>query len=310
MRNPSSDLRSSRASACGRPSPAMIVALRGAVRRPLRRCVRGGHARQHSVGASQLKTFAVTNPKLASNVGRLPQDHARARSASTGVNRIEVQLRLKSTCATRPGDQRRRRQRQGDLRPPLRPMRPTAARVRSTDADDVDRCDRFDAAAGRRLRVHGAGQPVHHGDAAHRHNAAAQHVVVTCTLQAGTSTTATRPRSVSFDLPCRRAARPLRRCRRVDPADRRCAEQHSAAATDVRADQRRTARADGQRVHESGDHDGPGPDLRDQLGAATTATARPRPRPHDHDPRRSPVARRRHARRAAAARCSRRDLEG
>ena len=84
----------------------------------------------HSVGATQLKSFAVTNPKLGgvNSVGS-----RKIMPGAVGfyrVNRTEVQLRLKNACASGPGDHRRRRQRQchlraGDVRrptahPPLR----------------------------------------------------------------------------------------------------------------------------------------------------------------------------------------------
>ena len=69
----------------------------------------------NSVGAAQLKTFAVTNPKLGTNaVGS-----RKIKPGAVGfyrVNRNEVQLRVTRHLRDRPGDELGQRQRQRHLR--------------------------------------------------------------------------------------------------------------------------------------------------------------------------------------------------
>ena len=96
MRKPKSVVRGS-VGRLRRPSPAMAVALVA-----LFVALSGGAYAAvalpaHSVGATQLKTFAVTNPKLANNaVGS-----RKIMPGAVGfyrVNRSEVQLRVTGTC--------------------------------------------------------------------------------------------------------------------------------------------------------------------------------------------------------------------
>lgn len=82
-----------------RPSPAMAVALVALFLSAGGVSYAAVTLPAHSVGAAQLKTFAVTNPKLHNNsVGS-----RKIMPGAVGfyrVNRREVQLRLKNGCAT------------------------------------------------------------------------------------------------------------------------------------------------------------------------------------------------------------------
>ena len=96
MRKPSSVLRSS-ARRLRRPSPAMAVALVALFLSAGGASYAAVTLPNHSVGAKQLKTFAVTNPKLAVNaVGS-----RKIMPGAVGfyrVNRNEVQLRVTGSC--------------------------------------------------------------------------------------------------------------------------------------------------------------------------------------------------------------------
>jgi hypothetical protein len=80
-----------------RPSPAMVVALVALFLSAGGASYAAVTYPAHSIGATQLKTFAVTNPKLAS-------DAVGSRKIMPGavgfyrVNRNEVQLRVNGTC--------------------------------------------------------------------------------------------------------------------------------------------------------------------------------------------------------------------
>lgn len=100
MLNPNKTLRKvARVGLRRRPSAAMSVALVA-----LFVALSGGAYAavtipNHSVGANQLKTFAVTNPKLANNV----VGSRKIMPGAVGfyrVNRNEVQLRVNGTCAS------------------------------------------------------------------------------------------------------------------------------------------------------------------------------------------------------------------
>jgi hypothetical protein len=98
MRNPSSML-SCAVRRLRRPSPAMVVALVALFLSAGGASYAAVTYPAHSIGATQLKTFAVTNPKLASNaVGS-----RKIMPGAVGfyrVNRSEVQLRVTGACVS------------------------------------------------------------------------------------------------------------------------------------------------------------------------------------------------------------------
>jgi hypothetical protein len=96
MHNPSSILRGV-VRRLRRPSPAMVVAMVALFLSAGGASYAAVTYPAHSIGAAQLKTFAVTNPKLAS-------DAVGSRKIMPGavgfyrVNRSEVQLRVSGSC--------------------------------------------------------------------------------------------------------------------------------------------------------------------------------------------------------------------
>jgi hypothetical protein len=155
----------------------------------------------HSVGANQLKTFSVTNPKLANNV----VGSRKIMPGAVGfyrVNRNEVQLRLKTTCAT--GQAITGVDVSGNVS-----CAPATSEINSASAGPVDVNSATTAApvstlslpAGAAYAVQG--NPYITVTPSTSSTAVDQHVVVTCTLQAGT---AAARRSVSFDLPAASAS--------------------------------------------------------------------------------------------------------
>jgi hypothetical protein len=194
MRKPSSVLRSS-ARRLRRPSPAMAVALVA-----LFVALSGGAYAAvtlpaHSVGATQLKSFAVTNPKLGVNsVGS-----RKIMPGAVGfyrVNRTEVQLRLKNACAT--GQAITNVDVNGNVT-----CAPGTSETSSAPTTAVDVNSATAAASVSSLSLPAGAYTVQANPyitvtPSTNNAAAAQHVVVTCTLKAGT---AAAQRSVSFDLP-------------------------------------------------------------------------------------------------------------
>ena len=162
MLNPNKTLRKvARVGLRRRPSAAMSVALVA-----LFVALSGGAYAavtipDHSVGANQLKTFAVTNPKLANNaVGS-----RKIMPGAVGfyrVNRNEVQLRVNGTCAS--GQAISSVSVTGTV---------TCAAVAPNEADSgtgtaktltTSSASSCQLPAGRWRCVHGAGQPAHQGD--------------------------------------------------------------------------------------------------------------------------------------------------
>ena len=150
----------------------------------------------HSVGANQLKTFAVTNPKLANNV----VGSRKIMPGAVGfyrVNRNEVQLRVKSTCHA--GQAITSVDVNGNST-----CAPATAEINSAPAAAVDVTSATTAASVSSLSLPaGAAYTVQANPyltitPSTGSSAQAQHVVVTCTLQAGT---VAAQRSASFDLP-------------------------------------------------------------------------------------------------------------
>ena len=111
MLNPNQNCASCAGRPAARPSAAMGVALRRRCSSPLPAARYAAVTLpRHSVGATQLKSFAVTNPKLAANaVGS-----RKIMPGAVGfyrVNRKRGPAARQGTCATRPGDHRVRRHR-------------------------------------------------------------------------------------------------------------------------------------------------------------------------------------------------------
>lgn len=212
MLNPSSTLRRvTRGGPRRRPSAAMTVALvalfvalsggaYAAVRLPA-----------HSVGATQLRTFAVTNPKLANNaIGtRKIMNSAvtfnKIKPGSVGTVRIDkndVQLRLKSTCPT--GQAISGVDVNGNVTCVVSTSTP--GELNSANGAAVAVSSPTTAATISTLAMPGASaymvQSAPYVTVTPSTNSAAvaQHVVVTCTLAAGPGITAVESRSVSFDL--------------------------------------------------------------------------------------------------------------
>jgi len=150
----------------------------------------------HSVGATQLKSFAVTNPKLG-------VDSVGSRKIMPGavgfyrVNRNEVQLRVTGACTTGnqavtsvsvTGDVTC-----GDTSPVESDTGASTAKALSTSSTTLASLalpggSRYMVQADPYITVSGNTDP------------AAQTVNVSCTLSAGTATTATQTRSVSISL--------------------------------------------------------------------------------------------------------------
>ncbi len=108
MRNPSSMLRGS-VRRLRRPSPAMVVAIVALFMATGGASYAAVALPASSVGSTQLKTFAVTNPKLATGaVGTnkiMPAavTYSKIKPSSVGTVRVvksEVQLRLQNSCPT------------------------------------------------------------------------------------------------------------------------------------------------------------------------------------------------------------------
>ncbi len=195
MRKPSSVLRSS-ARRLRRPSPAMAVALVALFVALSGGAYAAATLPAHSVGATQLKSFAVTNPKLG--VGSVGS--RKIMPGAVGfyrVNRTEVQLRLKSACAT--GQAITNVDVNGNVT-----CAPATSETSSAPAAAVDVSSATTAASVSSLSLPAAAgytvqaNPYVTVTPSTNNAAEAQHVVVTCTLKAGT---AAAQRSVSFDLP-------------------------------------------------------------------------------------------------------------
>ena len=195
MRKPSSALRSS-ARRLRRPSPAMAVALVA-----LFVALSGGAYAAvtlpaHSVGAAQLKTFAVTNPKLAVNsVGS-----RKIMPGAVGfyrVNRSEVQLRVNNTCAA--GQAMTAIDIRGNAT-----CAPATAEINSASAAAVSVSSATTPASVSSLSLPAGSayavqaNPYITITPSTSNTAEAQHVVVTCKLDSGTGAA---QRSASFDLP-------------------------------------------------------------------------------------------------------------
>jgi|SRR5579875_2418451 len=195
MHNPSKTLRKvARVGLRRRPSAAMSVALVA-----LFVALSGGayaavKIPAHSIGATQLKSFAVTNPKLGVNsVGS-----RKIMPGAVGfyrVNRSEVQLRLKSTCAA--GKAITGVDINGNVS-----CAPSASEINSAPGGAVDVGGTNASVASLSLPANAAAtvqaNPYITVTPSPSSTAADQHVVVTCTLNTGT---ASAQRSASFDLP-------------------------------------------------------------------------------------------------------------
>lgn len=197
MLNPNSVLRKvARGGLRRRPSAAMSVALVALFLALSGGAYAAATIPNHSVGANQLKTFAVTNPKLANNsVGS-----RKIMPGAVGfyrVNRTEVQLRLKSACAA--GQAITGVDVNGNVS-----CAPATSEINSATAAAVDvnsaaapaTVSSLSLPAGAAYTVQA--NPYVTVTPSTNTTAADQHVVVTCTLKAGT---AAAQRSVSFDLP-------------------------------------------------------------------------------------------------------------
>lgn len=199
MRKPSSVLRSS-ARRLHRPSPAMGVALVALFLSAGGASYAAVSLPAHSVGPAQLRTFAVTNPKIANNaIG-----YRKIMPGSIGTVRIvknDVQLRLKNTC---PSGQAMTAV---DVNGKVSCAPAMGAEINSAPAAAVAVSSPTTAATVSALALPGGSAYMVHANPyitvkpSTVTSAAAQHVVVTCTLKAGTATTAVAQRSASFDLP-------------------------------------------------------------------------------------------------------------
>lgn len=199
MLNPSSKFRgAARAGLRRRPSAAMGVALAA-----LFVALSGGAYAAvtipaHSVGATQLKTFAVTNPKLGVNsVGS-----RKIMPGAVGfyrVNRNEVQLRVNNSCST--GQAITSIDVTGKAT-----CAATTAETNSAAASAVAVNSATTAATVSSVSLPSGtaymvqSNPYVTVTPSTNSTAAAQHVVVTCTLNAGGGS-AEAQRSASFDIP-------------------------------------------------------------------------------------------------------------
>lgn len=186
-----------------RPSPAMAVALVA-----LFVALSGGAYAAvtlpaHSVGSKQLRTFAVTNPKLANNaVGS-----RKIMPGAVGfyrVNRSEVQLRVKNTCTAGEAMTAIDINGNATCAPATSEINSAAgAAVAVSSATTAATVSSLSLPAGAAYTVQA--NPYVTVTPSTSSAAEGQHVVVTCTLRAGT---AQAQRSVSFDLPAASAAPP------------------------------------------------------------------------------------------------------
>jgi hypothetical protein len=200
MRKPSSLLRG-RTSRLHRPSPAMMVALAALFLSLGGASYAAVVLPAHSVGSAQLRTFAVTNPKLANeSVG-----YRKIMPGAVGVVRVDknqVQLRVNGTCmaanqamtsvnieggvtcgSTSPSE--------FDTGvATAKPFTTTAATIAS-----------MSLAGGTEYMVQAAPYITVTGN----NDVAAQTINVSCTLASGTATTATETRMVSIYLPANQA---------------------------------------------------------------------------------------------------------
>ncbi|MGC9221780.1 MAG: hypothetical protein ACP5H2_10600 [Solirubrobacteraceae bacterium] len=154
----------------------------------------------HSVGSAQLKTFAVTNSKLAaSSVG-----FRKIMPGAVGTVRIdrnEVQLRIKDACPV--GQAITAVGITGNVM--CAPL--ASAETNSAAAPAVMVSSPTVAAKVSALTLNGGSayavqaNPYITVTPSTNTSAQAQHVAVTCTLQDGTSTTVAAQREASFDLP-------------------------------------------------------------------------------------------------------------
>lgn len=196
MRKPSSVLRSS-ARRLRRPSPAMAVAL-------LALFLSAGGASYaavalpaHSVGATQLKSFAVTNPKLG-------VDSVGSRKIMPGavgfyrVNRSEVQLRVTGACANNTQAITAISITGGVTCGSVSPsesdsgagtVKPLSTTATSVATLALAGSNQYMVQATPYITVSGNTDP------------ASQRVDVSCTLSSGTAATATQTRSASFVVP-------------------------------------------------------------------------------------------------------------
>ena len=198
MRKPKSVVRNS-VGRLRRPSPAMGVALVA-----LFVALSGGAYAAvalpaHSVGATQLRTFAVTNPKLANNaVGS-----RKIMPGAVGfyrVNRDEVQLRVTGTCtgtdqaitsvsitgSTTCGTSSPMESDSGAGKATAIPTGTTPTTVASYQAAGGTA---YLAQADPSIQVSGTGASI-----------AGAHVTVTCKLAVGTSTTAVDTKNVTVNV--------------------------------------------------------------------------------------------------------------
>ena len=194
MRRPSSAVRGF-TSRMRRPSPAMCVALIALFLSAGGASYAAVTIPAHSVGATQLKSFAVTNPKLG--VGSVGS--RKIMPGAVGfyrVNRNEVQLRVTGTC--NPGQAIQSVSVNGSVTcgntaPAESDSGSATAKALSTSATTVSS---LALTGGSQYLV----QATPYITVTNNTNPTAQTVNVSCTLAAGTSTSATETRSVSINL--------------------------------------------------------------------------------------------------------------
>jgi hypothetical protein len=200
MRKPSSLLRS-RASRLHRPSPAMMVALAALFLSLGGASYAAVMLPAHSVGSAQLKTFAVTNPKLANNsVG-----YRKIMPGSVGTVRIDkndVQLRVTGTCMAANQAMTSVNIEGGVTCGSTSPSEfdtgVATAKPFTTTATPIAS---MALAGGTEYMVQAAPYITVAGNT----DTSAQTINVSCTLASGTATTATETRMVSIYLPAGQA---------------------------------------------------------------------------------------------------------
>ncbi len=196
MRKPRSLLRS-RTSRLHRPSPAMMVALAALFLSLGGASYAAVMLPAHSVGSAQLKTFAVTNPKLANeSVG-----YRKIMPGAVGIVRVDknqVQLRVTGTCMGANQAMTSVNIMGGVTCGSTSPSEfdtgvPTAKALTTTAATVASMA----LAGGNEYMVQAAPYITVTGNNA----TTAQNITVSCTLAAGTATTATETRMVSIYVP-------------------------------------------------------------------------------------------------------------
>lgn len=209
MRNPSSILRGS-ARHLRHPSPAMAVALLALFLSIGGASYAATAIPDHSVGANQLKTFAVTNPKLAAaavgttKIMNSAVTYNKIKPSSVGTVRVvksEVQLRLKNSC---PAGQAISAV---DVNGNATCVASGAAETNSAAGSAVAVSSSTNAAtistlplaAGSAYMVQSA--PYITVKPSTDSTADQQNVTVTCTLNGGTAATAAAQRSATFVVP-------------------------------------------------------------------------------------------------------------